>query len=313
MGWLFEYQPALFLIGLKIEDIMAFEDSLSAAQKISLQQSRRQRLRTRLATFPWWLVLILFLIVGTLLLITNSPTYNEAFVTIRSGMVVTLYITLISYAISLLIGLFTGLGRVSSSILSQNIATFYVELMRGIPMLVLIFFIALVMVPGVVNFLALLGAKLIELGLTAIGDPLAGLSNRSISMSVRAVVALSLTYGAYSAEIFRAGIQSVAKGQMEAARSQGMSHGQAMRNVVLPQAIRNVLPAIGNDFISMLKDSSLVSILAVRDITQIARLYAGHSFRYPEAYTTLSVMYLTMTLLLSMLVKLLERRLRNNG
>ena len=146
---------------------MAFEDSLSAAQKISLQQSRRQRLRTRLATFPWWLVLILFLIVGTLLLITNSPTYNEAFVTIRSGMVVTLYITLISYAISLLIGLFTGLGRVSSSILSQNIATFYVELMRGIPMLVLIFFIALVMVPGVVNFLALLGAKLIELGLTA--------------------------------------------------------------------------------------------------------------------------------------------------
>ena len=292
---------------------MAFEDSLSAAQKVSLQQSRRQRLRTRLATFPWWLVLILLLIVGTLLLITNSPNYNEAFVTIRSGMIVTLYITLISYTISLLIGLFTGLGRVSSSILSQNIATFYVEVMRGIPMLVLIFFIALVMVPGVVNFLALLGAKLIELGLTTIGNPLAGLSNRSISMSVRAVIALSLTYGAYSAEIFRAGIQSVAKGQMEAARSQGMSHAQAMRNVVLPQAIRNVLPAIGNDFISMLKDSSLVSILAVRDITQIARLYAGHSFRYPEAYTTLSVMYLTMTLLLSMLVKLLERRLSKNG
>ncbi len=292
---------------------MAFEDSLSAAQKVSLQQSRQQRLRTRLATFPWWLVLIALLIVGTLLLITNSPSYSEAFVTIRSGMIVTLYITLISYTISLLLGLVTGLGRVSSSIVAQNIATFYVEVMRGIPMLVLIFFIALVMVPGVVNLLALLGAKLIEMGLAVIGNPLAGLSNRSISMSVRAVIALSLTYGAYSAEIFRAGIQSVSKGQMEAARSQGMSYGQAMRNVVLPQAIRNVLPAIGNDFISMLKDSSLVSILAVRDITQIARLYAGHSFRYPEAYTTLSVMYLTMTLLLSMLVKLLERRLRNNG
>ena len=292
---------------------MAFEDSLSAAQKVSLQQSRQQRLRTRLATFPWWLVLIALLVVGTLLLITNSPSYSEAFVTIRSGMIVTLYITLISYTISLLLGLVTGLGRVSSSIVAQNIATFYVEVMRGIPMLVLIFFIALVMVPGVVNLLALLGAKLIEMGLAGIGNPLAGLSNRSISMSVRAVIALSLTYGAYSAEIFRAGIQSVSKGQMEAARSQGMSYGQAMRNVVLPQAIRNVLPAIGNDFISMLKDSSLVSILAVRDITQIARLYAGHSFRYPEAYTTLSVMYLTMTLLLSMLVKLLERRLRNNG
>jgi polar amino acid transport system permease protein len=292
---------------------MALEDSLSAAQKVSLQQSRRQRLRTRLATFPWWLVLIALLVVGTLLLITNSPSYTEAFVTIRSGMIVTLYITLISYTIALFLGLITGLGRVSSNIVSQNIATFYVEVMRGIPMLVLIFFIALVLVPGVVNLLALLGAKLTDLGLAAIGGPLAGLSNRSVSMSVRAVIALSLTYGAYSAEIFRAGIQSVSKGQMEAARSQGMSYGQAMRNVVLPQAIRNVLPAIGNDFISMLKDSSLVSILAVRDITQIARLYAGHSFRYPEAYSTLSVMYLTMTLLLSMLVKLLERRLRNNG
>jgi len=292
---------------------MALEDSLSAAQKISLQQSRRQRLRTRLATFPWWLVLIALLIVGTLLLITNSPSYSEAFVTIRSGMIVTLYITLISYAISLLLGLVTGLGRVSSNIVAQNVATFYVEDMRGIPMLVLIFFIALVMVPGVMNLVALLGVKLIDLGLAGIGTPLAGLSNRSISMSVRAVIALSLTYGAYSAEIFRAGIQSVSKGQMEAARSQGMSYSQAMRNVVLPQAIRNVLPAIGNDFISMLKDSSLVSILAVRDITQIARLYAGHSFRYPEAYSTLSVMYLTMTLLLSMLVKLLERRLSKNG
>jgi polar amino acid transport system permease protein len=228
-------------------------------------------------------------------------------------MVVTLYITLISYAISLLIGLITGLGRVSSSVVAQNIATLYVEVMRGIPMLVLIFFIALVMVPGVVDLLSLFGTNLVNLGLTGIGSFFAGLSNRSISMSVRAVVALSLTYGAYSAEIFRAGIQSVSKGQMEAARSQGMSYGQAMRNVVLPQAIRNVLPAIGNDFISMLKDSSLVSILAVRDITQIARLYAGHSFRYPEAYTTLSVMYLTMTLLLSMLVKLLERRLSKNG
>jgi polar amino acid transport system permease protein len=292
---------------------MALQESLSAAQKVSLQQSKWQRLRTRLATFPWWLVIIALLIVGTFFLITKSPSYSEAFATIRGGMIVTLYITLISYSIALFLGLITGLGRVSSSVVSQNIATLYVEIMRGIPMLVSIFFIALVLVPGVVNGLAWLGNFLINMGLGGIGNPLAGLSNRSVSMSVRAVVALSLTYGAYSAEIFRAGIQSVSKGQMEAARSQGMSYGQAMRHVVLPQAIRNVLPAIGNDFISMLKDSSLVSILAVRDITQIARLYAGHSFRYPEAYTTLSIMYLTMTMLLSMLVKLLERRLSKNG
>jgi polar amino acid transport system permease protein len=292
---------------------MMVEDSLTAAQKVALKQSKRQRLRTRLATFPWWLVIVGLIIGVTLWLITKSPSYSEAFATIRTGMVVTLVITLISYAISLLIGLFTGLGRVSSSVVSQNIATLYVEVMRGIPMLVLIFFIALVLVPGIVDLLALIGTKLVESGLTGLGNLFAALNSRSVSMSVRAVIALSLTYGAYSAEIFRAGIQSVPAGQMEAARSQGMSYGQAMRNVILPQALRNVLPAIGNDFIAMLKDSSLVSILAVRDITQIARLYAGHSFRYPEAYSTLSVMYLTMTMLLSLVVKIIERRLSHDG
>jgi polar amino acid transport system permease protein len=213
---------------------------------------------------------------------------------------------------SLLLGLVTGLGRVSEDIVSRNLATFYVELMRGIPLLVSIFFIALVMVPGAVNLVSLVGSKLVELGWSGLGSRLAGINTRSVSMSARAVIALSITYGAYSAEIFRAGIQSVHNGQMEAARSQGMSYGQAMRHVVLPQAIRNVLPAIGNDFIAMLKDSSLVSVLAVRDVTQIARLYAGHSFRYPEAYTTLSVMYLTMTICLSLLVKLIEKRISNN-
>jgi polar amino acid transport system permease protein len=87
-----------------------------------------------------------------------------------------------------------------------------------------------------------------------------------------------------------------------------MTFWQAMYYIILPQAIRNVLPALGNDFVAMLKDSSLVSVLAVRDITQVARLYAGRSFRFDEAYTTLAVMYLTMTVVLSLLVKYLERR-----
>ena len=226
---------------------------------------------------------------------------------------VTLVVTLVSYSISLLLGLVAGLGRVSSSVVAKNISTLYVEVMRGIPMLVLIFFIALVLVPGIVDLLIIIGEWLLGIGLTKIGQLLSELSTRSVSMGVRAVIALSITYGAYSAEIFRAGIQSVHPGQMEAARSQGMSHRQAMRNVILPQAIRNVLPAIGNDFISMLKDSSLVSVLAVRDITQIARLYSGHSFRYPESYTTLSIMYLSMTILLSLVVKVIERRLSTNG
>jgi polar amino acid transport system permease protein len=292
---------------------MALQESITAASKLESRQKRRERLHARLAAFPWWLAIIGLIIGTTLVLITRDPKYSEAFSIIRAGLIITLVITLISYMISLLIGLITGLGRVSSNIVSKNLATLYVEVMRGIPMLVLIFFIALVLVPGFVDLLVIIGEWLTGLGLGAIGSPLASLSNRSVSMGFRAVIAFSITYGAYSAEIFRAGIQSVSAGQMEAARSQGMSHGQAMRHVILPQAIRNVLPAIGNDFISMLKDSSLVSVLAVRDITHIARLHASRSFRYPEAYITLSVMYLTMTILLSLLVKLIERRLSHNG
>lgn len=291
---------------------MALPDTLSHSQKIAMRRASRERWRMKLASFPWWLAAIGLIIAVTLYLIANAPTFSEAFSTIRAGIGVTLTITIISYTISLVIGLTTGLGRVSKSIVSRNVATFYVEIMRGIPMLVSIFFIALVLVPGAVNLISLLGRTLTDLGLGGIGGLLTGLNSRAISMSFRAVIALSVTYGAYSAEIFRAGIQSVHNGQMEAARSQGMSYGQAMRNVILPQAIRNVLPAIGNDFIAMLKDSSLVSVLAVRDVTQIARLYAGHSFRFPEAYTTLSVMYLTMTILLSLVVKVIERRISNN-
>lgn len=292
---------------------MALQDSTAATNKVALKELSRQRLRTRLASFPWWLAAIGLIIAITLYLITNAPTFSEAFSTIRAGIVVTLSITLASYTISLVIGLVTGLGRVSKNIGSQNVATFYVEVMRGIPMLVSIFFIALVLVPGFVDLMGLLGEKLIDLGLSGIGRFLASVDNRGISMSLRAIIALSITYGAYSAEIFRAGIQSVPVGQMEAARSQGLSYGQAMRHIILPQAVRNVLPAIGNDFIAMLKDSSLVSVLAVRDVTQIARLYAGHSFRFPEAYTTLSVMYLSMTLMLSLGVKLIEKRISTDG
>ncbi len=103
------------------------------------------------------------------------------------------------------------------------------------------------------------------------------------------------------------------KGVIAAFALQGMSYAQAMRYIILPQAVRNVLPALGNDFISILKDSSLVSILAVRDITQMARLHAGTTFMFKEAYLTLAVLYLTMTILLSFVMKLTEKRMRKNG
>jgi polar amino acid transport system permease protein len=259
------------------------------------------------SNFPWWLVALILLIGLTFYLVLSGGNFRDAFYFIKEGLSVTIMTTLAAFGIALLIGLVTSLGRISSNAFARNAATFYVELIRGIPVLVLIFFIALVGVPSLVDGLA----KLAE-SLGAWGAPLRGLQNDSIPMQSRAIIALSITFGAYLSETFRAGIQSVSKGQMEAARSQGMSHGQAMRHIILPQAFRNVLPAIGNEFISLLKDSSLVSVLAVRDITQLARLYSGRSFQFRESYLVLSVLYLSITLILSSLVKYIEKRSRRD-
>jgi polar amino acid transport system permease protein len=249
---------------------------------------------------------------GQELEVEKRGDYGAAFDFITIGISVTIKTSLIAYGIAVVFGLLAGLGRISSNIILNNLSRLYVELVRGIPMLVLIFFIALVGVPIVVDGMNAFGLWLTERGYENIAKPLALMSNQAITMNVRAIIALAVTYGAFLAEIFRAGIQSITRGQMEAARSLGMSYGQAMRYIILPQAIRNVLPALGNDFVAMVKDSSLVSVLAVRDITQVARLYGGTTFRYREAYITLSVMYLTMTVVLSLIVQVIERRLRSN-
>ncbi|MEJ2011887.1 MAG: amino acid ABC transporter permease [Anaerolineales bacterium] len=129
-------------------------------------------------------------------------------------------------------------------------------------------------------------------------------------MELRAIVALSIGYGAYEAEVFRAGIQSIGRGQMEAARSLGMTYFQAMRFVILPQAVRRILPPLGNDFIAMLKDSSLATVLAVREITQLGRLRRASTFRVFETFNVVSFLYLAMTLLLSAVVRVLEQRMQ---
>ena len=262
--------------------------------------------------FPWWFVALLSIAALAAYTIYTQDNYREAFLWIKAGLQVTLSISLISYFIAVFLGLITGLSRLSSNVFLNNLARLYVELIRGVPMMVLIFFIALVGVPAVVDGLNNLGFWFEQQGLTLPAMVLTSFSNKSFPMTVRATVALSVTYGAFIAEIFRAGIQSIERGQMEAARSLGMSSGQAMVHIILPQAIRNVLPALGNDFVAMVKDSSLVSVLAVRDITQISRLYAGSTFRFREAYMTLSVMYLTLTVALSLLLQAFERRLRRN-
>jgi polar amino acid transport system permease protein len=137
-----------------------------------------------------------------------------------------------------------------------------------------------------------------------------GISLGGIDDSVRGTIGLGLGYAAFEAEVYRAGIQSIERGQMEAARSLGMSYTQAMRYIILPQAIRRILPPLGNDLISILKDSSLVSALAVRELTQMAKLNRARTFLSLESYNTVAFLYLTMTLMLSMTVKFIERRLR---
>jgi ABC-type amino acid transport system permease subunit len=133
---------------------------------------------------------------------------------------------------------------------------------------------------------------------------------RNVTQEGRAIIALGIGYGAFEAEVFRAGIQSISKGQMEAAKSLGMTYFQGMRFIVLPQAIRRVLPPLGNDFIACLKDSSLVSVLAVNELTQLGRLRTAGTFRAMETYNVVAFLYLSMTLLLSGLVRWLENKMK---
>lgn len=246
---------------------------------------------------PYWLYALILIFFITAWLVYSRENLREAFDFIITGINVTIVTSIVAYAIAIVLGLITGMGRISRNTVLNNIATFYVEFIRGVPMLVLIFFIALVGVPTVIEWLN-------ALGFTA-------LSTKDVPNEVRAVIALSVTYGAFLAEIFRAGIQSITRGQMEAARSLGMSYGQAMRYVILPQAVRNVLPALGNDFVAMVKDSSLVSLLAVGDITYKTKLYSGTSFRFREGYTILALFYLLMTVILSRFMSMIERRMSN--
>jgi polar amino acid transport system permease protein len=268
----------------------------------SSQPSLAPALTQRLANVPWWLlVLILGGLFAVLQILTNERS-TTIFTAISRGVIVTLRTTIIAYVAALVIGLMIGLARTSSNKLIYNLASFYVEVVRGIPMLVLLLYIAFVAVPLAMEGLNMLGE--------AIGSAwLSSLTPRNFPNEWRVVLGLGVAYGAFESENFRAGIQSIERGQFEASRALGMSYWQTMRFVVLPQAIRRILPTLGNDFISMLKDSSLVSVLGVEDITQITKLYASSTFLFFQSYSILAFMYLTMTVLLSRAVRWMELRL----
>jgi polar amino acid transport system permease protein len=265
--------------------------------------------------WPWWLIFAVFLgAIITLVIILNED-WTKAFLFVIRGLRVTLTIAFIGYLIAIIVGLFIGMGRVAGrnsflGVVYYNFATFYVEIVRGIPMLVLIMYVAFVAVPLLAQAINGIGEWLLSIGLTDIGTALAEVTVRNFSNTARVTLALGLGYGAFEAEVFRAGIESIEKGQMEAARSLGMSYGQAMRYIILPQAIRRVLPALGNDFVAIVKDSSLAMVLGVQDLTQMTKLRNAATFRSFETYSILAFIYLVITVSLTRIVRYIERRFK---
>jgi polar amino acid transport system permease protein len=283
----------------------------------SLEQSRKSigvPATDSLSQLPWWAFVLAATGVLLIYFIFSDENYRNTFLFMQVGVVTTLRITLIAFPIATVIGLFVGLARMSRNTVIYTVATIYVEVVRGIPLVVLILIIAFGLVPifvDLVNRFGTWGISKVAAGFFY--DLFVGMKDysiRTIPMELRAIIALSFGYGAFEAEVFRAGIQSIGKGQMEAARSLGMSYVQAMRLIILPQAIRRILPPLGNDFIALLKDSSLATVLAVNELTQLTRIRRSSTFRVMEAFNVAAFLYLSMTLLLSAFVRFLERRMK---
>jgi polar amino acid transport system permease protein len=267
------------------------------------------RITERLANFPWWGLFIALMAVFLIFSFLTDATYKQIITFIIEGIRLTVFVTLVSFGVSLIIGLITAFSLMSNNVIAKNLATLYVQLVRGIPMLVLIFYTALVIVPAAIGLIANLGDWLVSMGVLAPENFLSSLTVRDVNFLWRGIIALAINYGAFSAEVFRAGIQSIEKGQLDASKALGLNWVQTMRYVVLPQAIRRILPPMGNDFISMLKESSLVSVLGVGEITQLGRKYSASSFLYAETFNVVAFLYLSLTLILSMGVKYMEQRM----
>lgn len=270
----------------------------------------QERVTNRLADFPYWALIIALMAVFLIYSFLTDDTYQEIFNYLKVGIWLTILVTVISFVLSVIIGLITAFAQMSKNVFARNLASLYVQIIRGIPVLVLIFYTALVIVPAGITLLNSFGNWLVSIGWLGSENRLSGLTPRDVDFIVRGIIALAINYGAFSAEVFRAGIQSIERGQLEASKALGLSWAQTMRFVVLPQAIRRILPPLGNDFISMLKESSLVSVLGVGEITQLGRKYSAASFIYPQTYNVVAFLYLSMTLILSMGVRFMERRMK---
>jgi His/Glu/Gln/Arg/opine family amino acid ABC transporter permease subunit len=207
---------------------------------------------------------------------------KENYMTLLIAMGKTLQLTLLSLLCASVIGLFIGILNVSKKKSFNVIANIYIDIVRGVPLIVLAFFVYF-------------------------GVPTA--TGLKLSALTAGIISLSLNAGAYMAEIVRGGIQSIDKGQMEAARSLGLPYGIAMRKVVLPQAIRTMIPSIINQFIITLKDTSILSIIGFPELTQAGKIIVARNFEMLKMWAIIGVMYLIVITILSKIAKILERRM----
>lgn len=265
---------------------------------------RPSRANAVLNAVPWWLVAIAGLVVWLAAEAFSSDLYRQILSVVSDGIGVTVFVALVAFAAASLLGLVVALGLQSRRGVVRQVARFYCEVIRGIPVLVLLFYIAFVGAPALLKGVDALAALV-----SPAGTP-PPFEARDFSLLWRAILALTISYSAFIAEVFRAGFQSVARGQVDAARSLGMTPRQVFRHVTFPLALRTILPALGNDFVAMVKDSALVSVLGVGDITQMAKVFASGSFTFFETYNVVALVYLVMTLALSLALRALERHLR---
>ena len=250
--------------------------------------------------FPWWLVILAATGLWLLFEIWSDEVYKASLKVLSKGLWVTLGVAVVAYLGACLIGLGLAVMGMSRHIVLRQAARLYIEVMRGVPIIVLLLYVAFVLAPAVVsgvNWLA--------------GDEL--IRTRDVPLLWRAVFALMLAYSAFLAEIFRAGLQAVDKGQIEAAQALGLNGWQRFRHVRFPQAFRLILPPLGNDFVAMVKDSSLVAVLGVSDVAQLAKVTAAGNFRYFETYNVAAFLYLGMTITLSLALRRFETRMRDRG
>jgi His/Glu/Gln/Arg/opine family amino acid ABC transporter permease subunit len=210
-------------------------------------------------------------------LVSSSHAFGDTFQFVLPGVSITLSLTLLSFFIAFVLGLCAALGMISEIYILQSITTFYVRVIRGIPVLVVILYIGLVAIPMISN----------SFGIGRLGG------------FARAVIALAITSGGYQAEIIRGGIQSIDKGQYEAARALGMRYFQMMRFVIMPQVIRIILPSLANEFIISLKDSSLASALGVLDLTRMGQLNVSRTRDTFTTWNIVTLQYLILTVTLS--------------